>query len=883
MKPALSIIIIFLIIYACAEPSLAQETTGNLEGRIVDEEGNAILLVTVSVAGPNLQGSRAVISSSDGYFFVPHLPVGKYVVKVSHVSYQDVTYKDVIVRLGKTTTMPEIRLKATLHEAPEIVVLEERQLIDVTATTIGTNLVPEDFDVLPIQRDYRELPTLLPVANGSFYGDDVNIGGATGFENKHFIDGVDVTDPYRGTTGMRLPYNFIREVEVKTGSYQAEYRSSLGGILNVITHSGSNDLSGQVFGFYANNRFAAEPRAGAYDPKTGDFSQYDVGFSFGGPISKDKLWFYVAYNPTVEREDVEIPGTGFYEDKSIQHLFAGKLNWKASRKVNVALSVFGDPGNREGVGVMMGTAGIPVAFENPDPYLAELKTGGVAASMYADWLANDRLFFESMISFSTRRDYFQGLTERGKNEWLFIDNETGIWSGGYVAPTDDYSTQGNAYIKGTVLLGNHAIKAGVEYKQLRSDINEMWRDVIRDNDTTYTSFLFDINGTVGNRIPSVFLQDSWQVFSRLRLNIGMRWDGQYLVDSNGDIAQRITDQYAPRVGFVFQPVAGGRQKLYGSFARFYQNLSTALSAVHHIEGALIEWKLYDHDPRPDSTGGQVLASLSGVIHDEVEGLRGQHYDEITLGYEVQFGNTFKAGVAGIYRTLKEGIEGGYVTSVDDWRYGNPGSGLLNEYPKARREYRGLLFTAERTGARHLNFIASYVLSENEGNYPGLFNSDFEYPYPNANGSFDFVEATVDSDGLLPNDRTHAFKLSGSYRTGFGLTIGTSFLWASGTPRSVFRGSPGLEIFAKPRGTDGRTPAIWDLNFRFAYDLRWGDTNRWQPRLLLDVFHVGSRREPVQFDQHESFDYEGLILNPNFGLTTRYQPPTAMRLGLEVSF
>jgi hypothetical protein len=863
-------------------PLSAQQITGNIEGRIVDEQGEAILLVTVSVTGPDLQGSRAVLSSSNGYFFVPKLPVGAYIVKISHVSYQDVTYENIIVRLGKTTTMPEIRLKATLHEAPEIVVLEKRQLIDVTATTIGANLVPEEFDVLPIQRDYRELPALLPQANGSFYGDDVNMGGATGLENKHFIDGVDVTDPYRGTTGMRLPYNFIREVEVKTGSYQAEYRSSLGGILNVITHSGSNDFYGQVFGFYANNRFAADPRAGAYDPNTGDFSQYDIGFSIGGPISKDKLWFYGSYNPTMEREDVEIPGTGFHEDKSIQHLFAGKLTWKAGQRANVGLSVFGDPGRREGVGVIMGTAGTPVAFENPDPYLVDLKTGGVAASAYADWLASDKLFFESMISFSTRSDYFYGLTERGRNEWLFIDT-LGVWSGGYVAPTDDYSTQGNIYIKGTYLIGNHAIKAGLEYKQLNTEVNELWRDITQFDETTYGSFYLDIKGTVGNRIPSVFLQDSWQVVSRLRLNAGVRWDGQFLVDSNGNIAQRITDQYAPRIGLIFQPVAGGRHKLYGSFARFYQDLSTAVSAVHHIEGAMIEIREYDFDPRPVPSGGNLLASLSGVIQDEVEDLRGQHYDEITLGYEMQFGNTFKAGVTGIYRSMREGIEDGYVASVDDWRFGNPGSGELSDYPKAKREYRGFVLTAERTGARHLNFIASYVLSENEGNYPGLFNSDFGIPFPNANGSFDFVESTVDSDGLLPNDRTHAFKFAGSYRIDIGLTIGTYLMWASGTPRSVFRGNFFPMIFAKPRGTDGRTPSIWDLNFRVAYDIGWVSEGRWQPRLLLDIFHVGSRREPVEFDQLESYDTDGLDLNPNFGLATRYQPPTAMRLGIEVAF
>jgi len=880
MKYTTSLILIVATLVWIA-PLYAQDITGKIQGHILDEEGNAVPFATVMITGPDLQGARTALSSSNGLFVIPHLPVGTYTVKISHVSFQVVTYEEVIVRLGKTTTMPEIRLTGAVHELPPVLVEEKRILVDMTTTTIGANLIPEEFDQLPIQRDYRELPALLPLANTSSYNDDVNYGGATGLENKYFIDGVDVTDPYRGTTGMRLPYNFVREVEVKAGSYEAEYRSSLGGILNVITHSGRNEVHGQVFGFYANNRFAGEQRTGAFEPSTGDFSQYDLGFSVGGPIAKDKLWFYAAYNPTVEQEDVEIPDQGFYNDKNVVHIFAGKLTWRAAQRVNVGFSVFGDPGNHDAVGVFFGNTGVPVGFENPDPYLARLETGGVAGSLYADWLVSDRLFFETIISLNTRKDVLQAQTERGKNDLFFMDNETGIWSGGYPTPTDDFSMQGNAYLAGTLLLGNHAIKTGIEYREIRTDLDEEWRSLERTNDTLFTSIVFDLEGTVGNRIPSAFVQDSWQVFSRLRLNAGVRWDGQYLIDSNGDVAQKITDQYQPRVGFVLQPTASGKQKLFGSFARFYQDMSTSLSALKHVEGAVIEFVDYDHDPRLDPSGGAGFYDAA-EIQSEVEGLKGQHYDEFTLGYEIQIGNTFKTGVTGVYRTLREGIEDAFVESVGDFLYGNPGRGLLSDYPEMRREYRGLVLSLERTGAQRLNFLASYVLSENEGNYPGLYNSDFDYSFPNVNGSYDFLGGTVDGDGLLPNDRTHVVKFYGSYRMRFGLTVGSSFFWGSGTPRSIFeRSAGGFRVFSQTRGTDGRTPSIWDLNFRFAYDLaRWNET-RWKPRLLLDIFHLGSERQPVNFDQTKTLSPTDP--SPTFGWATRYQPPTAMRLGLEVGF
>ena len=97
--------------------------------------------------------------------------------------------------------------------------------------------------------------SLLPQSNLSYYGDGVNIGGATGFENKYFVDGVEVTDPLLGVSSTYLPYNFIKEVEVKAGGYEAEFQSALGGVINVVTNSGTNQFHGSVFRILYKQRF----------------------------------------------------------------------------------------------------------------------------------------------------------------------------------------------------------------------------------------------------------------------------------------------------------------------------------------------------------------------------------------------------------------------------------------------------------------------------------------------------------------------------------------------------------------------------------------------------------------------------------------------------
>ena len=254
------------------------------------------------------------------------------------------------------------------REREQVVVSGRAPLIDPAATFLGANLVAQDFAALPIDRDYRSMTTLLPQANQSFLGDAVNFAGSTGLENRYFIDGIDVTDPNRNVTGTSLPYNFVQEVQVRTGGYEAEYRSSLGGVVNAVTHSGGNEVHGQVFGFFLSNSLTAEPRLGALEPNKGEFARFDVGFGLGGPILKDRLWYYAAYSPAFQREDVKIPGGGSFEDSTTTHSFAGKLTWQASQRHTLTLTALGDPTRRQGVGALSSFLYTqPVSFANPDP------------------------------------------------------------------------------------------------------------------------------------------------------------------------------------------------------------------------------------------------------------------------------------------------------------------------------------------------------------------------------------------------------------------------------------------------------------------------------------------------------------------------------------
>jgi hypothetical protein len=886
-----SLFVVFFILSQLNPDILAQSVTGNLEGRITDTTGSPLAGVNILLQSESLQGARGTATSHDGYFRFLSLPTGIFSIKVSSVGFRPLLISKVSVSLGKTTNIGVLHLKQEAVSLPEITVSGEKPIIDPVSTTYGGNIRAASFEQLPTERDYADIATLLPQTNVSYYyRDKANIGGATGYGNKYFVDGVEVTVPLTGIGSTKLPYNFIKEIEVKTGGYGVENRAALGGLINVVTYSGTNKFHGSVFGFYTGNQLTQNQKLGLISVTEGNFSNYDFGFGLGGPIIFDRLWFYAAYNPTFNRRDVDLPGFGTYVDKTLTNSLASKLTWKASDNLNIILTITGDPTQRDAVGYLINAP--PADLDNPDPFLQDVVEGGANYSVNGTYTIGKNILVQGLIARIDRHFSNQGATERARNEFLFIDAFTGTWSGGVGTVRDgyDHSTIGSA--SGTFLLGRHSINAGIEYKT--NSVNGMYENhrIVRTSnpanvsDTIFIRYIDNGFGKVSNRIPSVFIRDEWRIFHRLNLSAGIRWEAHSIIGSDGELAQSVDVPLQPRIGFVFLPDENGDNRIFGSFGRFAQEFALAQSANYHIGNGGYYVTIFEHDPRIDTTGGLPYINTPNVIRPEVKGLQAQYYDEFSIGYERLLGWSVKAGVQGIYRTLRQAIDDVWLPEEGHYQYGNPGSGILSEWPKPRHDYTALIFSIERSGDAHFNFLVSYVLSRNYGNYEGLYDALYHSELPNANIMFDdLATARINTTGLLPNDRTHVFKFSGSYSWSFGLSTGISFFAQSGTPLSELANlSPGTE-YLLPRGSAGRTPAIWDLNARIMYNLNLIST--WHTKLILDLFHIASQRKAVDINQRKylGVDENGNPINPNpiYGQAYTFQPPFSVRLGMEVNF
>lgn len=878
-----------------------QDVTGNIQGIVLGPDREPIVGALISLTGLGIQGTRRVTTDASGQFRAVRLPVGLCTAHVRQIGYRELILEDVIVQLGRTTALGEIFLEAQPVELEPLVVSARGAVIDPTSTTTGANLTSDSYELLPVERDLESVIALLPQANVSYLGtldpDPVNIGGATGLENVYYIEGINVTDVHRNIGGAELPYNFVREVQVKQGGYEAEHGRALGGIVNVLTQSGGDEFRVNAFGYFTNDALIATGLPGAYDLGQEGAADYDLGFSIGGPIVRSRLWFFSAYNPRVQTLDLQLPSVGVYQDRKTTHRFAGKLDWHAGEATDLTLSLFGDPTQHRKIGNWW-VWPPPAALGNADPYLADWSVGTFNISLQARSQIGRRLLLEGTLGRSWRDEDQQGDTERGRTEPLVNDYTTGEVYGGFGFREDHDGARTSGQLAATLFLGRHTAKAGLAYEENRLDVltNSFDPGIV----FRYQDFDFVIqdnnDNTVRNRVPTAYLQDSWKVTNRLTLNAGLRWDGQYLIGTGDSVAQAITDQWQPRLGIVYQPGELGTQKIFGSAGRYYLQLPLFYSKLVHTI-------------RDDCTAVTDQDSLDPEVElefyctpmpqgEKVEGLRGEHFDEFTLGYERALGADVKLSLRGVHRVLREAIgagflpEGGVTPAVDyEVAVGNIGQGELSFLPEPRREYSALEATVGGTAAgRRLRFLASYVLSRSYGNYTGQFISDQGQALPGINTMLEVIEQNVNSTGLMPNDRTHSLKLSGSYAFDFGLTAGTFFALQSGTPLSEFGASPIFFrwVFLVPRGTAGRTPTIWDLNLRLTYDVghRARDGGR-SVRLILDLLHVGNPQEVVNVDQARYLGVDGdgnqTDPSPTFGQPLVHQPPMTLRLGAEVSF
>ncbi len=285
----------------------AQAQTGAVQGRVLDSAtGQPLEGVTVVATSPALQGTQAEVTDDTGFYLIQNLPPGYYEIAFYYGEAQ-VHQPGVRVLIGGTTPI-NLKLDSSTMKGESITIVQKAPAIDVGSTKQGTKMDHEFLDNVPqTGRSFEGTIGSAAGAQDDLFG--TSFSGSTSVENSYVIDGVNTTGLTFGTVGSTLLTNFIEEIEVITGGYDAEFGRSTGGIVNVITKSGSNEFHGSAWVNYASGALALTPEgvftAGSSLSADSELRyETDFGFELGGPIIPDRLWFYVGFAPVMQSERV---------------------------------------------------------------------------------------------------------------------------------------------------------------------------------------------------------------------------------------------------------------------------------------------------------------------------------------------------------------------------------------------------------------------------------------------------------------------------------------------------------------------------------------------------------------------------------------------------
>ena len=395
-----------------ASVALAQASTSVLVGNVVDASTRTpVADVVVTATSPSLQGEQVVVTDVTGFYRVPQLPPGVYLLRFEKESYRPFSRSGIDVAADQTLRL-NVELLPEMAGTETVTVIGAPPTIDIGSSATGTTVTQEFMRNLAVarpgglggaNRSFDSLATTAPQANADFYG--VGINGATSPENLFLIDGISVNNPGFGTLGTPLTAEFMDEIHIVTGGYMPEYGRNSGGVISAVTTSGGNEFHGSAFGTFTPGSLAGRPGTVGGTTSTvqgkrevGNFG--DIGATLGGYLIQDRLWFFAGFQWSAQRyiysrsfnrlfkdpKDPEaIPKTEAIpnstqrwngDERSINYI--GKLTYLISSDHRVSLTVIGTPTTGGGEG---GVA-LRNRSSNRAPFAPALMTLGTFNSTY---------------------------------------------------------------------------------------------------------------------------------------------------------------------------------------------------------------------------------------------------------------------------------------------------------------------------------------------------------------------------------------------------------------------------------------------------------------------------------------------------------------------
>jgi hypothetical protein len=866
-----------------ASPAFAQ-TTGGLNVHVVDDDmGLDVPGAMLVLSGENqIGGAQTLTADAEGHAQFTALYPGAYRLEVTKAGFVGVTVDNIRINVG-TPRQLEVEISAGEGEVIEVVATEKA--VDTSDTSRKTILTKDFLNKVPAGRSYQ---SALQTVGGVSGGSNPNMAGGASNENTYMLDGANITDPVTGTFSANFNFDAIQQIEVLLGGYMPEYGVSAGGVVNIVTDSGSNNLKFLANVYYINGNFRPykDARLGSDGVQLipsgfgTDYQQLSVGSYVSGPLIRDKAWFVISYQSAQSWNRLAgTPQTQLFNGNYV----LAKLTVQPTNEHRISVNFQTNPTTIDNF-----VQGTPYVKAEAQGRQAQ---GGFINQMRWQWFLSpdvnvdtqlllQKIYIEQNAVACTHEDLDWHRCRPGELEGN-IDWETpgrvGLsgaydsvnWGSWYFDDRFRYSASSKLSILSLKdpLNGTHDLKLGVDATQLVWDQssgmagNVLYVDLneVSFNPQTLKNYYWiEYSGPVTFRTTasdfSLFAQDSWKPVSNLTLNYGSRFDSFVYRDDVGNPVLS-GSLFGPRLFGAWDPFKDQKTKIATGYGRFNDTgrLGTASFTSRGTQGN----KLYFGSFGETDAGQGFLNSselfLQGTpatnLNTRADNIRTPRVDEVLLTLEREVIKDFALLSTMSGKFTRSGLEPDELNLIYDddgstiigSRYAN----VLNPYLRlrspalAKRDYYQWDLGFRKVQARRWYMDGKYVLIRSVGSSPNALS-----------GSFAIDPQTRYNYGLMTTSSSQ-IKANGFWEIPtdpWKQTLGFAFRWEQGFPYQRLYwaesqlgaggGAYGMRI--EPRGTYLRFGSYWDLALRFQQDI---DLRKGKLIIDLQVMNVTNNRAP----------------------------------------
>ena len=655
------VVVLALALALASIPAHAQMTTGSIGGRVVDIQGGALPGVLVEARNADTGFVRSDVTDSSGAYHLAALPAGSYLVLVELAGFRRYEARNVVVNVSREHVL-DVKLQLA-GVVQDVTVKAATPLIATTSSSVGEVVDLARIEGLPLNgRQFANLAATVPGVTLGLHSDVTKssqytpqVSGGNGRNVNYIVDGGDNNDDTVGGLLQLFPLESIQEFEVATHRFDAEYGRSSGAVLNVVTKSGTNDVRGSWFTLIRddalNARTETERRRDL--PKQA-YERYQLGGSVGGPLVRDALHYFAAFERTHQntRQSVDTFGL-FPEDEGVfdvpyrQNLFTAKVTATPQSNHYLALRYASDRNSQpNGATPTAAFSSWAISDNTFDSF-----------NLNHNWVIGRSMVNELVFQYSD----FANDTAGGTSGPAFRFARTVTAGGSMAAPQETEQTKWqirndlSRVITGTLGL-SHEVKGGINWvhePKLRTFAGAFTNGFYEVSTLSLTAPVVSvlvIGGDTTSNIPldllGLYAQDTWRATDRLTLNLGVRWDyvpglpinqtgvanfeamqaagraGRFagtILEDFGSEPRSDKDNVQPRLGATFDLLGDGRSVIRGGWGIYtdvaYTNSNVLTTSFDRAGGGIV---FNAADPaglrKPDGTLFTILDPVSTIAH-----------------------------------------------------------------------------------------------------------------------------------------------------------------------------------------------------------------------------------------------------------------------------